>query len=119
VYSEDKKNEDGSKIPDTIIEKIMQKGVLKRVGLVQPYILFPANYKNYQTEAATQFKQAARPDLAEKELVEVNLLQAFLPPMPTEADIDRVLRETITEDNISAGDGKKVATFITHHNGKC
>jgi hypothetical protein len=40
---------------------------------------------------------------------EISLLQTFLPPMPTEADIDRVLREVVAEENIPVQDGKKVS----------
>lgn len=48
--------------------------------------------------------------MAEKEAQEIGVLQTFLPPMPTEADIDRVLREVMVAENISASEGKKVGS---------
>ncbi|KAF5370569.1 hypothetical protein D9758_002092 [Tetrapyrgos nigripes] len=47
-------------------------------------------------DAAEQYTQASRPDLAEKELREVNLLSEFLPPLLSEADIDSNIRDALT-----------------------
>ena len=43
--------------------------------------------------------------MAEKEKTEANLLQAFLPPLLPEADIDRALQEVISEQNLVPGGG--------------
>ncbi|THV06785.1 hypothetical protein K435DRAFT_644802, partial [Dendrothele bispora CBS 962.96] len=48
-------------------------------------------------EAAAQFEQASRPDLAEKELREAGLLSDFLPPLLSEEDIDSNIRNTIAD----------------------
>jgi uncharacterized protein YqeY len=52
--------------------------------------------------------------LAEKETQEIGVLQTFLPPMPTEADIDRVLREVMVAEQISTSDGKKVGSPLVY-----
>ncbi|KAG6813682.1 hypothetical protein H0H92_008530 [Tricholoma furcatifolium] len=46
-------------------------------------------------EAATKFVEASRQDLADKELQEVSILEKYLPPLLSEADIDTALREAI------------------------
>jgi uncharacterized protein YqeY len=50
-----------------------------------------------QNDAAAQFRAASREDLAEKEETEATLLQQFLPPALSEADINRLLAEAIAE----------------------
>ncbi|GBE81354.1 GatB/YqeY domain-containing protein [Sparassis crispa] len=52
-----------------------------------------------RTDAAKEYEKASRPDLAEKEKLEANLLQSFLPPLLSEADVDRILRETIADQS--------------------
>jgi len=47
----------------------------------------------FQTESASQFVKGERSDLAEKEAREAEIISAFLPPMVSQAEIDRVLRE--------------------------
>lgn len=51
-----------------------------------------------QLDVAAQFSQASRPDLAGKERQEADFLAKFLPPLLPQADIDRVLKEIITEE---------------------
>lgn len=47
----------------------------------------------FQTESASQFVKGERPDLAEKEAREAEIISALLPPMLSEAEIDKVLKE--------------------------
>ncbi|TFK83909.1 GatB/YqeY domain-containing protein [Polyporus arcularius HHB13444] len=54
-----------------------------------------------RADSAAEFAKASRPDLAEKEQHEAAILQAFLPPLLPEADIDRVLREVVASPAIS------------------
>ncbi|KAI0692531.1 GatB/YqeY domain-containing protein [Cerioporus squamosus] len=54
-----------------------------------------------RTDAAAKFAKASRPDLAEKEQHEAAILQAFLPPLLPEADIDGVLREVVATPAIA------------------
>ncbi|EEB94820.1 hypothetical protein MPER_06304, partial [Moniliophthora perniciosa FA553] len=46
-------------------------------------------------DSATQFTQASRLDLAEKELKEAELLEEFLPPLLSQDQVDTHLREVI------------------------
>ncbi|KAF8160974.1 hypothetical protein B0H34DRAFT_795818 [Crassisporium funariophilum] len=48
-----------------------------------------------RTEAAAKFSEANRPDLAEKERLEVELLSRLLPPLLSSAEIDSYLQEII------------------------
>jgi uncharacterized protein YqeY len=62
----------------------------------------------WQLESAAQFIRASRPELAEKEQREANFLATFLPPLLSEADIDRFLRDAISEQASEApGDPRK------------
>ncbi|KAF8557979.1 GatB YqeY domain-containing protein [Imleria badia] len=73
VYNLDKSS--GSKISTSAIVGVLRKAVLRR------------------TESASQFVKGERPDLAEKEAREAEIISTFLPPMLSEAEIDRVLQE--------------------------
>jgi len=48
-----------------------------------------------QSEAVSTFKAAARDDLAEKELQEIQTISKFLPPLLTESEIDGILSSVI------------------------
>ncbi|KAF9467260.1 GatB YqeY domain-containing protein [Collybia nuda] len=75
VYAADKAS--NNKIPPSTIANILRKAVIRRV------------------DAASKFTEASRLDLAEKENCEAELLSKFLPPLLSEAEIDRALREVI------------------------
>ena len=63
-----------------------------------------------QLDSATQYIQASRPELAEKEQREADFLAGFLPALLSEAEIDRVLKEAISEHASEAsGDPRRVA----------
>ena len=49
-----------------------------------------------KNDAAAEYEKASRPDLAEKERNEANILHVFAPPLLSEAEIDRVLHEAIS-----------------------
>jgi len=84
VYAADKARPEPA--PSSAIVSILRKAALRR------------------TETAAEYEKASRLDLAEKERREASLLQAFLPPLLPEADIDRVLREVLAEQNTPAGE---------------
>lgn len=65
----------------------------------------------FQTESASQFVKGERPDLAEKEASEAKIISAFLPPMLSEAEIDRVLEE-VASSCPRDGNPKKVLGLI-------
>ena len=48
-------------------------------------------------DSIQQFDKAKRDDLAEQERLEVDIIQAYLPEPLSEADIDRLLSESITK----------------------
>ncbi|KAF4620658.1 hypothetical protein D9613_000575 [Agrocybe pediades] len=60
-----------------------------------------------RTEAVAKFKDASRPDLAEKEQKEADLLSAFLPPLLSTTQIDDELKAVIKNLPAGGGDLKK------------
>ncbi|KAI0305635.1 GatB/YqeY domain-containing protein [Multifurca ochricompacta] len=78
VYSADKVS-NGEKIDSSAITAIIRKACTRRL------------------DSAAQFNQASRSDLARKEQQEADFLARFLPPLLNEAEVDRVLRDVITE----------------------
>lgn len=66
---------------------------------------------NAQSEAAAQFLKAKRPDLAEKEQLEVELLSKFLPALLSIPDIDAHISAIL--DTLPAGtDPRKASGLI-------
>lgn len=53
-------------------------------------------------DAMTQFQNAKRDDLAEKEQSEIELLNHYLPPALDEAEIDRLIAAAIIDANASS-----------------
>lgn len=58
-----------------------------------------------QADAAAQYTVASRPDLAETEVREAAVLEALLPPLLPEADVDAVLGEVIKSDALKGAEG--------------
>ncbi|KAJ8494753.1 hypothetical protein ONZ51_g2104 [Trametes cubensis] len=69
-----------------------------------------------RADAATQFENAARPDLAQKEREEAALLESFLPPLLPEAEIDRILQGVLADPAVanarSKGPPQKVLGLV-------
>ena len=65
-----------------------------------------------QANSAAEFDKASRPDLAEKERKEADLLQTFVPPLLSEAEIDRRLSEIIAEQKLAPGDKKALGQIF-------
>ncbi|KZT19711.1 GatB/YqeY domain-containing protein [Neolentinus lepideus HHB14362 ss-1] len=61
-----------------------------------------------RNEAAEQFSQSNRPDLAEKEKKEVELLSSFLPALLSESEIDRFLKE-VMDTEVDVGENPRKA----------
>ena len=59
-----------------------------------------------QTDAAAEFKKAARSDLAEKEEREAAILAAFLPPLLPAEDVDRALGQVLADPAVAAAVAK-------------
>ncbi|KAJ4468272.1 GatB YqeY domain-containing protein [Lentinula aciculospora] len=61
-------------------------------------------------DAAVQYAQAKRPDLAEKELAEASLVEEFLPPLLSSVEIDRNIQDILTSLSLSLTDDPRKAT---------
>ena len=68
-------------------ESLGEDGILRVIrGLVKQ-----------RSDSIEQFRAAGRDDLVEKESAERAVLEAYLPATPDEAEVERVVRETIAE----------------------
>ena len=68
-------------------ESLGEDGILRVIcGLVKQ-----------RSDSIDQFQAAGRGDLVEKESAERAVLEAYLPATPNEAEVERVVRETIAE----------------------
>jgi len=76
IYLADKAS--GKQVQAPAIISILRKAVARR------------------NDSASQFALAVRPDLAEKEHREANLLLSFLPPLLSQEEIDSALNKAIT-----------------------
>jgi len=74
-----KEKEKGIAVDDQTVVQILQSMVRKR------------------REAAEQFEKGDRQDLAEKELAEIKLIEAYLPEQLTEEALCTLVREAIAE----------------------
>jgi uncharacterized protein YqeY len=64
-------------------------------------------------ESIALFEQGGRPDLADKEKVEIVLLQSYLPPQLTEAEVDALVQEAIASTGAaSVNDMGKVMALV-------
>ncbi|KAF9071016.1 Yqey-like protein-domain-containing protein, partial [Rhodocollybia butyracea] len=61
-------------------------------------------------DAAAQFTQANRPDLAEKELLEASVVEQFLPPLLSSAEVDHAIQTVLTSLAISPDNDPRKAT---------
>ncbi len=48
-------------------------------------------------DSIAQYLNGSRPDLAEKEQAEINIIQAYLPEQLTDAEIDTIIAQAITD----------------------
>ena len=65
------------------------------ISILQKYI-------KQRKEAYTQYEQAGRKDLAEKELKEIEIVQQFLPPPLSEEELIKIVEDTIQEVGASS-----------------
>lgn len=69
----------GAELDDAGIQKVLRRLVKQRMDSIE------------------QFRGAGRDDLADKETAEREVLEAYLPAAPSEADVERVVAEVIAE----------------------
>jgi len=53
-------------------------------------------------DAASQYKDAGRDDLYEKEMAEAKIIQAYLPQQLTQEELKQIIQEAITQTNASS-----------------
>ncbi len=59
-------------------------------------------YIKQRKEAYTQYEQAGRKDLADKELKEIEIVKQFLPPELSEEELIKIIEDTIREVGASS-----------------
>lgn len=103
----DKAN-NSSPIAHAAILSILQKSIARRVSLLHAFA--GCLWSNYsfitelpQNDSAAQFRSASRPDLAEKEELESQVLSGFLPAQLGEEVIEERLREAYSKLNATTG----------------
>ena len=52
-------------------------------------------------DSAEQFKNGNRPEMAEKEELEMTVLQTYMPPQLSEQELEKLVKETIAESGAS------------------
>lgn len=81
-----------------ILAAIKQVEVDERVAVDDARIIQILNKMLKQRrDSITQYDQAKRVDLADQERLEVKIIETYLPEPLSEADIDRIVSETITK----------------------
>jgi uncharacterized protein YqeY len=79
-----------------LLAALKQKEVDERVTLTDADVLTILNRMIKQRrESATQFRDASRPELAEKEEQEIEQLSHYLPQQLSEAEIDQMIEDAI------------------------
>ena len=82
---------------------IMNKGVEKGRDLEDAEVLqVVASLVKQRRDSIEQFSKAGRTDLVEKETSEIAVLEAYLPPAATAAEIDAAVSAAITETGASS-----------------
>lgn len=71
-------------------------------------------------DSARAFEEAARLDLAEKELGEISVIEAFLPKQMTEAEVANAIEAAITETGATSlrDIGKLMGVLKARHSGQ-
>ncbi|KAJ7928618.1 GatB/YqeY domain-containing protein, partial [Mycena leptocephala] len=95
IYSADKQTSN-NQVNSSAIISILRKAAARR------------------TEAAAQYVAAARPDLADKETFEAELLSQFIPPVLSEAEVDNHLQKIL--DGLPASPQKPGNIFKLFYN---
>jgi uncharacterized protein YqeY len=77
---------------------VMNKGVEKNRDLDDTEVLqVVATLVKQRKDSVEQFQGAGRTDLADKEIAEIAILQEYLPPAASQADIDAAVAAAIAE----------------------
>ena len=89
------------KKPTDEVDDAMAIAVLKRLG-------------KQRKDSAEQFEKGGRPELAQKELLELKIVESYLPQSASREDIDKVARKKIQELGVAdaSGMGKLVGAIM-------
>jgi len=93
---------------------LMNKGVEKRKELEDAEVMqVVSSLVKQRRDSVEQFSKAGRTDLVEKETAEIAVLEAYLPPAATTAEIEEAITAAIAETNAtSAKDIGKVMKAV-------
>ena len=71
-------------------------------------------------DSAEQFRNGARPELAEKEEAEIKILETYMPAQMNEEEVRKVVKETMAEMGVSdkSGMGKIMGSLMGKLKGK-
>jgi uncharacterized protein YqeY len=84
------------------VAAIRQREIDERITLSEPEVLAVLiKMVKQRKDAAEQFQQAQRHDLADIELAEIVILQSFLPQPLTASELDALLVQAMTETGAS------------------
>ena len=82
---------------------IMNKGIEKSHDLDDAEVLqVVSSLVKQRRDSIEQFSKAGRSDLVDKETAEINILEEYLPPAASAADIDAAIAQAIAETNASS-----------------
>jgi len=82
---------------------IMNKGIEKSHDLDDAEVLqVVSSLVKQRRDSIEQFSKAGRSDLADKETAEITILEEYLPPAASAADIDAAVAEAIAETNATS-----------------
>src|SRR5258708_4369008 len=79
-----------------ILAAVKQREVDERIELSDDDLIVTLNKMIKQRrDSISQYETGGRPELAKKEADEIQIIQTYLPPQLSEADLDRIVAETI------------------------
>jgi hypothetical protein len=82
---------------------IMNKGIEKSHDLDDAEVLqVVSSLVKQRRDSIEQFSKAGRSDLVDKETAEINILEEYLPPAASAADIDAAIAEAVAETNATS-----------------
>jgi uncharacterized protein YqeY len=85
-----------------ILAAIKQREVDERIMLDDAQVVAVLEKMGKQRrESITQFQAGARPDLVAKETAELKIISAYLPTQLSDADLDALISEAITQTGAS------------------
>ena len=85
------------------ISELKKEEIDKKVTLDDVFVIsILQRMIKQRKDAASQFQEANRPELAEKERNEITMLSEFLPEQMSEEDLLQIVKEEIISSNASA-----------------